>query len=609
MMQLIRSKAGKFMVVVIVGAFLAWMVFTFGMEVTGAGGGRPGELGSVNGQAITLEAYQAKVQQLQEQLRQQGQARLTAEQQKQLEDRAWDELVNDILVQQEMARRGIGVSDDEIRFAALNIPAPQIAQQEIFLTNGQFDINKYRQFLRSQASDQVLNDLEQYYRQVIPQSKLQQQIAAGAWVSDAELWRYWQDQNERVTAEYVALDLSNPRVAPGTVQVGEAEIRRRYEEKKDEFKRPESARFTVAYLPTAVTEADRQATLAKARQLRQQILAGADFAEVARRESRDPQSAPQGGDLGTVTRGQMVAAFDSAVWATPAGQVSEPVQTQYGWHLLQVTERTDSATAKVRHILLPEQKSDEELARLDARADSLETLAENGRIEQAARAVGATLRQGVTVSESLPYIPGVGPALEALQWASGASRDEEAGAHPVSQLFDGEQALYLVRLESYTPAGAMTLAQATPQIREQLILEKKRAAARQVGQQIVAEVRRGATLQQAAARRGLTVGTVGPFTRNEPNTVFGQASAATGAAFGTPVGRVSDVVETPAGLFIVRPTAHTPADRRAFEAEKEQLRSIVTMRVQQEQLARWMDSVRKRSKIKDNRDKVFGRAS
>jgi peptidyl-prolyl cis-trans isomerase D len=609
MMQLIRSKAGKIVSIGIVGAFLGWMIFEIGMGVTGAGGGRPGELGSVNGTPITLEAYQAKVQQLEEQLRQQGQARLTAEQRKQLEDRAWDELVNEVLVQQEMARRGIGVSDDEIRFAALNIPAPQIAQQEIFLTNGQFDINKYRQFLRSQASDQVLADLEQYYRQVIPQSKLQQQIAAGAWVTDAELWRYWQDQNERVTAEYVALDLSNPRIAPGTVQVSDAEIRRRYEEKKDEFKRPESARFTVAFLPTAVTEADRQATLARLRRLRQEILAGADFAEVARRESQDPGSAAQGGDLGTVTRGQMVAPFDSAVWALPVGQVSEPVQTQFGWHLLQVTGRTDSASATVRHILLPEQKSEEELARLDARADSLETLAESQGIERAARAVGATLRQGVTVSESLPYIPGVGPALEALQWAAATSRDEAAGPRPVSELFDGEQAVYLVRMESYTPAGALTLAQATPQIREQLILEKKRAAARQAGQQIVAEVRRGATLQQAAARRGLTVGTVGPFSRNEPNTVFGQASAATGAAFGTPVGRVSDVVETPAGLFIVRPTAHTPADRRAFEAEKEQLRSIVTMRVQQEQLARWMDSVRERSKIKDNRDRVFGRAS
>jgi peptidyl-prolyl cis-trans isomerase D len=579
-------------------------VYGIGMEVSGTGGGRPGELGSVNGQPITLEAYQLKVQQLQQQYQEQGGGRLSAEQQRQLEDRAWEDLVSQILLEQEMSRRGIGVSDDEIRYAAMNVPAPQIANQEIFQTNGQFDIAKYRQFLGGpQASDELLAQLEQYYREVIPQSKLQRQVSAGTFVSDAELWRMWQDQNEQATVEYVALDLS--KLVKGTPAVSPAEIRRHYNENKDDFERPRTARMTVAYLPTSITPADQAATLQKAQRLRAEIAGGADFAEVAKRESTDQGSAAQGGDLGTVTRGQMVAPFDQAVFSLPVGQLSEPVQTQFGYHLIQVTERADTLSAKARHILIPMGKSDEELARLDARADSLETLAQSQGIERAARAVGATLRQGVTVSDQLPYIPGVGPALESLQWAAGEWASREGDEKPVSDVFDSEQAFYVVRVDNYLPKGEMTLNEATPQIKEKLIVEKKRAQARRVGEQIVAAVRGGQSLQQAAAASGLSVQTHGPFTRVAANPVFGQATAAVGAAFGTPLNGVSNVVETPAGLFIIRPTQRTAADRRAFETQKAELRSVAVMRLQQEQTQRWLDSVRRRADIEDNRDEVF----
>ena len=142
MMQMIRSNAGKFVTIFIVGGFLAWMVYGIGMEVTGSGGRRPGELGSVNGTPITIEAWQQRVQQLEEQARAQGGGRLSAEDQKQIEDRAWSDLVDQVLMQQELARRGIRVTDDEIRFAAMKVPAPQMMQPEIFQPNGQLDLAK-----------------------------------------------------------------------------------------------------------------------------------------------------------------------------------------------------------------------------------------------------------------------------------------------------------------------------------------------------------------------------------------------------------------------------------------------------------------------------------
>lgn len=606
MMQMIRSNAGKFVTIFIVGGFLAWMVYGIGMEVTGSGGRRPGELGSVNGTPITIEAWQQRVQQLEEQARAQGGGRLSAEDQKQIEDRAWSDLVDQVLMQQELARRGIRVTDDEIRFAAMNVPAPQMMQQEIFQTNGQFDLAKYRQYLSSpQASDELLAQLEQYYRAVIPESKLREQVSAGTYLTDAQLWRMFRDRNETATVEYVALDLS--KLAPQSVQVSDAEIRGYFDDHEDEFKRPRTARFTVAALRTAPDQADRDAVLAHAQQLRQQLAAGGDFAAAARAESADTASARQGGNLGTVRRGQMVAAFDSAVWALPVNEISQPVQTQFGFHLLQVTARGGD-TAVVRHILLPIKKDERVLESIDAKADTLGKVAEAQGIDRAARTVGATLRQGVTVTDNLAYIPGVGPAMEALNWATGEARDLKPGDHPVSDVLEGEQALYVVRLDNYLPAGTMTLAEATPQIREQLILQKKRERARAEGERMVAEVRHGRTLQQAAAARGLSVQTAGPFTRVEGNPALGQATPAVGAAFGTPIGQVSGVVESPAGLFIVRPTARTAADAARFAGDKERLRTVLMNELRQRSSARWLDSVRRAAKIKDNRDKVLGRA-
>ena len=607
MMQMIRSKAGKAMSVIIVGGFLVWMVFGIGMEVSGVAG--PSDLGKVNGASISLEQYRQAVEALTQQARQSTGGRLTAEQQQQIEERAWQELVDDALLRQEMSRRGIGVSNDEIAFAAQNIPHPELMQQEIFLTDGRFDLGKYQQFLRGpQASDQVLLQLEQYYRDQIPRSKLFRQVAAGLHVSDTELWRAYQDQNETATVEYVSLDLS--RVAPTNPQVTEAEVRRYYDTHPEQFERPRTARFTVALLSTGLTPADDEATLARVAALRREIEGGADFAEVARRSSQDPSSKDQGGDLGWIRRGQTVAAFDSAAFALPVGQLSQPVRTQFGFHVIQVQERPEGAdSAKVRHILVPIAKSDDELARIDARADSLEQLAESGDLERAARAVGATVRQGVTVTETLPVIPGVGSALDALNWAAGEAADREGPARPVSEVFDGEQALYVVRLEGYSPKGRQSLAEATPQIRQQVILEKKRETAREVGRQILAAVRGGKTLQQAAQEKGLTVQTAGPFTRVDPNTAFGQANAAIGAAFGTPVGQISQPVESTAGVFLVRPTARTQADRRAFDAQKEQMRQTATFRLQQGLYERWLDSLRKKADIEDNRDRFFGRAS
>jgi peptidyl-prolyl cis-trans isomerase D len=606
MMRELRERTKVVMLIVAV-AFIGLMVFEWGMDISGSSiASQTGELGRVNGEPVPYDRYSIAYQQLFDQARQQyGTIQLTREQIKELEDRAFNEVVNEILIQQEMRRLDIRVSDSEIVQAAQWMPHPDLMQNEIFLTEGQFDISKYQQFLSGPSADEnLLLQLEAYYRSAIPRSKLIRQITSGLYMSDAELWQYWRDRNETATVEYVPLNVSV--LVPGDVEVTDREIRDYYNQNRDRFRRPSTARVTLAYISKLPTAADTIAAYAKAVELREEVLSGVDFAEVARRESDDPGSRDFGGDLGSFTREQMVEPFADAAFALPVGEVSQPVATDFGYHIIMVTAR-DGDLVTASHILVSYEPSDAALDRLYVRADSLEALAERGGVERAAGAMGAQYRTGVTISSDASYVPGVGGAIEALEWIE----DNKLAAEPldVSPVFETPEAFYLVAEEAYIEPGQIPLAEATPEVRRQLIVEKKLAQARVIGQQIVAEVRGGKSLEDAVRERGLSVDTAGPFTRVGPNPAFGQANAVTGAAFGVPIGQVSDVVGTPGGLYIIRPIERQEADRELFEQQKEILRQASLYELQQDALARWMEGLRREANIIDRRDQVMGAAA
>ncbi|HEX6038107.1 peptidylprolyl isomerase [Longimicrobium sp.] len=614
MMQLIRSTAGKILVPILMVFFLGWMVFEIGMDALGGGlRGGASDAGSVNGESISAQAYSDAYQALYQQAQAQM-GEITPEMQRRIEEQAWETLVDETLLRQELQRRGIRVSDQEVIWAAKNLPHPQLMQQEIFLTNGRFDITKYRGFLASQAPAEIFGELERYYRDDLPRRKLVSQLAAGRYITDAELWRAYQDRTETATVDYVQLDLSKLKPAAVT----DAEMRAYYEENRDDFRRTEGASFKVAYVPLTITEADRQATVARARALRQQILAAGDtaaqarlFAELAGSESADQSNAAQGGSLGTFGRGQMVASFDSAAFALQPGQVSEPVITQFGVHLVRMDAR-EGEQVTARHILLEFAKSDEEIGRIEQQLNAIRDRAASvGLVRAAQGQPNVTVREQVPVSASAPMVPGVGAAMEAINWARDESADRASGdvtGRPVSDVMETDDALYLVELERFTEAGMTPYNEAQASIRQMLETQKRVAAGRAEADKMLAEIRQGRTLEQVAQARGLTVQRTGPFSRVDPNPVFGQANAAIGAAFGTPVGQVGPVAATPAAVFLVRPVSRTAADRRAWEQQKQGQREQAQAALQQDLFRQWLLDARQNADIEDNRAELNRRS-
>src|SRR5207253_2523024 len=329
---------------------------------------------SVNGEDILATTWYQTTQNLEQEATQRSNQSISLDERQRLMDQAFDQLVTDALLHQEYRRRRITVTDDEILQAARYSPPPQLMQAPDLQTDGQFDPAKYQGFLNSPMARQqgLLFQLEQYYRTEIPKEKLFDQVAADVYVSEEQLWRRFQDQHDSAQISFVAF--GPDRISDSAVRVSDDEVRAYYDTHKKLFERPGTAKISIIIIPRAVSAADSAAVRAHAVALRSRILGGEKFEDVARAESADSVSAAKGGSLGKGPKGRFVAPFETAAFALKPGEISQPVLTPFGYHLIRVDERKGD-TISVRHILLRIQQSDSAAARTDRRADSLARMA------------------------------------------------------------------------------------------------------------------------------------------------------------------------------------------------------------------------------------------
>src|SRR5205085_2086831 len=143
-----------------------------------------------------------------------------------------------------------------------------------------------------------------------------------------------------------------------------------FDQHKTDFAGPGRAVLSVVMIPRVVTAADSAAARTRALQLRDEIAKGAKFEDVAKRESADTASGAQGGDLGRGGKNRFVPEFEKAAYALKVGEVSQPVLTPFGYHLIRVDEHKGDTLA-LRHILIKIQPSDSASTRVDREADQL----------------------------------------------------------------------------------------------------------------------------------------------------------------------------------------------------------------------------------------------
>lgn len=601
MLSTMREKTRVIMLVLAV-AFVGWLVFDVGMGGTGQPTSQ--DIGSVNGRPISFAAWNEAYRIASEEVRQQNPGVvLTREEQRAVEDDAFNRLVMNELLREEYARRGVRVSDAEVADAVRRFPPNAILQAPDFQTDGRFDPTKYQRFLASnnEQTRQFLLAMEAQWRTDLPRYKLFQEVTSDVYIPDTRLWQMWRDAHDSAR---VRLLVVRPEfaVADGSVRASDEEVRAYYDAHQEEFSRPARARLSfiaVIKLPAAV---DSLAVQARARALRDSILRGASFDSIARTESADSASRDSSGSLGTFARGRMVPAFDRAVWSQPIGQVGEPVATPFGVHLIKVERRT-ADSARARHILLRWQRLGERLDTLEARADSLDRYAaeqnQPALLDTTAQWMGLVVNQGPPLIKDRPYMLGRFRVPDVGVWAFESSVGE------TSPVIETAGAYYVFRLDSLTAAGVPPFQQVENEARLAVLREKKRAAALQIARDIERRLTAGETVEQAVGERRIQVLTTPMFTRTSNVVALGTATPAIGAAFRLRVGEQSGVLEASDAFVIMQLDRLVRADSAAWLAQKDQQRSGAITQVRQARVQQYLDGLRRAANIKDKREEVL----
>jgi peptidyl-prolyl cis-trans isomerase D len=553
---------------------------------------------TVNGTDILYTDWQRRSQELVQQQQQQAGRSLTQDEITRIDNQAFENMVADILLQQEYRKRGIVVSDDELRDYARFAPPQWVQTAPDLQTDGRFDPAKYQRLLASSQARQsgLLVALEQYFRSEIPKEKLFEQVTAGLYVTDTELWRAWQDSHDSASIALVAF---KPTPTAADSNITDSDLHAYYDAHKAAFDQPAHARLSVLYIPRVVSRADSASVRTHLLALRAEILGGAKFEDVAKRESADSASAVRGGDLGKVTRGQLVPEFEKVAFALKPGELSQPVLTSFGYHLIRV-DSSRSDTLHVRHILLRLQPSDSSAARVDHEADQLSTLAASATDPAKFDAAGKQLHLtpfSVSAIENQPamhdgkYVPSVSA------WAFGGATVGET-----SDLFDADDGYYLARLDSLVAGGTSfdaVKADVRGRIAQERAVERVAPAALQLAKEAAST-----SLEAAAAKAGRTVVKTGMTTRTGAIKDFGSLGEAIGAAFTLPLNTVSAPIRQTDGVFVIRVDGRKPSDKQTFEAQKSDLRARRLDALRQQRVQMFLDDLRKTAKVVDKRKEI-----
>jgi len=338
--------------------------------------------------------------------------------------------------------------------------------------------------------------------------------------------------------------------------------------------------------------------LEEARELAERARAGEDFEELARDYSDDPGSAQKGGDLGYFPRGRMVREFEEVAFGMKPGDVSDPVLTRFGWHVIKVEDRRgkgEDVEVRARHILVKVEPGEETLERLDNQAQELLKDAEQlGDLRGAAQEEGLKVGDTGFFGEGT-FVPGIGTAGALVAFAFHA----RVGS---VRSYEDEDAFYVVQLTERKEAGVQPLGEVREQVRRLVELEKRRELARRRLEPALYRLSRGESLKEVGRGLGMEVKETGKFTRTGYIPGVGGRNAFVEVAFRLKKpGDHSGVVTTERAAYILELVERFPPDREAFEKEKEDIRGRMLAQRRQEVYTAWLEGVKRRAEVQDKR--------
>ncbi len=627
MLRLMRDYATSWFIKIILGAivivFVLWGVGNYGDQ-------RQNQIALVNGEPITVEEYRTAYNNLLERYRQMYGENFNDDILKMLdlENQAINSLIEQRLLLQEAKRLEFRVTDEELAEAIRTMP--------VFQQDGRFSNRIYQAVLsQNRLTPETFEVLQ---RQSMLTEKIRSFITGNVKVSELETreWFHW--NNSQVKIDYVLFDPAayedvepaeealhsyyeknkekyksepkvkaryvriDPEIFTDRVTVTDEEILADYEENIEEFRTEKSVSARHILLKTEPDESEEsvEEKRKKALEIMEKAKAGEDFAELARTHSEGPTK-ENGGDLGEFKQGDMVKPFSDTAFSMAPGQISEPVKTQFGWHVIKVekvneasTKTVEEATETIREKLTQQRaktlayEAAENLYDATFEGDNLAEIAKMHNLEPAE--TDPFTRQG----------PGAEKITDKRGFARAAFELQENG---ISDIIDLNDAYYLIQVTEKLPAQVEEYDAVKEKVKSDLTRELREEKAKEAADAFAAQItKEGSTLADAAGE--LEVKTTDFFKRTGAIPEIGYEQEITKAAF--QLTRENPYPDSPLksrkGYYIIALKEKKLPEAEEFENQKDSVEKQLLRQKEFKTLEKWIAQLRESSEIEQYTD-------
>jgi peptidyl-prolyl cis-trans isomerase D len=347
----IREKSPKFIIAGAAILFIILIVFDWGLDLTGRRGRgniHSEMLGKVNGKEVSYKQFSELLRRTEENQKKQQNTELDEETLRQLRSQVWNQLVDEMLIEQEIDRLGITVPDQEIRDVVMGPNPPQFLIQQFTDSTGTFRRDAYQRAMMDPQNKQAWIQVEEVIRGEQKRKKLQSLLFADINMSEGEIKQRFMDRNVSMSADFVLFDI-NRMVADTAVTVTDDDLRKQYNEHPEDFKAKASRKVKYVFFNQNPSSEDTTAIVNEAQRLLEQVKTGVStFAEVAKTYTEIPSSET------FFKHGELSRVKEDVVFSGKKGEILGPIKDFDGVHLIQVLDQKQGTTefVKASHILL-----------------------------------------------------------------------------------------------------------------------------------------------------------------------------------------------------------------------------------------------------------------
>ncbi|MBA66173.1 MAG: hypothetical protein CMG55_10270 [Candidatus Marinimicrobia bacterium] len=561
-------------------------------------------IASINGEIISPDQFNNLVNQQLASLRNTSQ-NINDFQINQARNRAWNNLLQDVLVSQEVTRLGLSASNEEVMFHLENQPPPFLQQNPTFQTENKFDINKYLQALTNPEGNEWAPIEEFMKKTYIPNFKLQKILDEGIIITEEDILNEFKLRNIDYTL--TALHITSTLIPKENSEIDDDEIQLEYNNTKSiNYKHDELRSLSYVSWKKEPSMQDTLDSKNLAQSLFNRAKKNEDFTTLANQYSMDPGNQnTKGGDLGWFKKGRMVKPFEEAAFNAKTGEIIAPVLSRFGYHIIAVRDqRTNKDGEKeilASHILIKIDVSPTTLSDLKRDATLFSYDAQDNGFKSAIVEHNLKVSTHEKLNQSDLSIDGLGNIRSAIRYAFNNK------VNSISPILENEQYFAICSLDSIIKEGIKPLEEVKTQIQTKLKTKKVKMALRDEANKLLLNISSGENKLDdlIGSKKGLDgiIKESGRLAQGFKS--IGKSNYVAGALYNASLGQILGPLETNQGFTILQVHEISKFDSSAFVAQKEQIKDNIFSKRQNQYFQSWIEDLKNNAEIIDNRKYYF----